>query len=98
MRINKGDVIKKILLILLIVLLVGNYSSFTYAQSEDPPEEYRGEGLSAQEINSSAVIQEASFGIATADPDGPHSTYDWPFTFVQMGHAIQSYRDTISSR
>ncbi len=34
-----------------------------------------------------------SAGIAWADPDGPHSTYDWPHEFAQMGHLISSYQN-----
>jgi len=33
-----------------------------------------------------------SAGIAWADPDGPHSTYDWPLAFSRMGHTLPSYQ------
>lgn len=33
-----------------------------------------------------------SAGIAWADPDGPHSTYDWPLDFSRMGHTLPSYQ------
>ena len=35
--------------------------------------------------------------MATADTIDPHGTYAWPFTVVQMGHAIQSYQNYGSS-
>jgi subtilisin-like proprotein convertase family protein len=37
-------------------------------------------------------LNTGSAGIATADPDGPHSTYDWPFEWDQMGHLLSSYQ------
>ncbi len=37
-------------------------------------------------------IQTGSAGYAWGDPDGQHAVYAWPFTVVQMGHAIQSYQ------
>ncbi len=34
-----------------------------------------------------------SDGIATADPDGPHSKYDWPVEWSQMAHLLSSYQN-----
>jgi hypothetical protein len=34
-----------------------------------------------------------SSGIATADPDGPHSKYDWPVEWSQMAHLLSSYQN-----
>jgi len=43
-----------------------------------------------EQIESS--IQTGSAGIATGDPDGPHSRYGWPFTIQQVGHLNSSYQ------
>lgn len=37
-------------------------------------------------------LNTGSAGIATADPDAPHATYDWPFVWDQMGHLLSSYQ------
>lgn len=34
-----------------------------------------------------------SNGKATADPDGPHSKYDWPVEWSQMAHLLSSYQN-----
>lgn len=39
-----------------------------------------------------ASIQTGSAGIATGDPDGPHSRYGWPFAIEQVGHLDSSYQ------
>ena len=39
-----------------------------------------------------AAIQTGSVGIATGNPNGPHSRYGWPFTIDQMGHLDSSYQ------
>ena len=39
-----------------------------------------------------ASIQTGSAGIATGDPDGPHSRYSWPFAIDQVGHLDSSYQ------
>ena len=38
------------------------------------------------------AIQTGSAGLATADPDGEHSVYSWPFALEQMGHLLSSYQ------
>ena len=38
------------------------------------------------------AIQTGSAGLATADPDGEHSVYSWPFALEQMGHSLSSYQ------
>ncbi len=91
---GKNRIIYRIVMILIVItLLSSNTLQIALAQTEEPPEEYRGETIPKLEAEGSAVIQENSFGIAWGDPDGPHSVYAWPFTFVQMGHAIQSYQN-----
>ncbi len=39
-----------------------------------------------------AQIQTGSAGIATGDPEGPHSRYSWPFSIDQVGHLDSSYQ------
>ncbi|MGI6740020.1 MAG: Ig-like domain-containing protein [Brevefilum sp.] len=65
----------------------------TYANSDDPPEEYRGESALGQFDDRATEDREASFGIAWGDPNGSHKVYDWPYTFDQMGLVIQSYQN-----
>ena len=85
---------KLILLTIIVAMLSGHFFQIALAMEGEPPEEYRGETItSVGTEGTAAVIQEASFGIAWGDPDGPHSVYSWPFTFDQMGHAIQSYQN-----
>ena len=91
---GKGGFFYRIIIILLVFSLLSSGTlQISHAQTDDPPEEYRGKTISSVGSEGSAVIQEESFGIAWGDPDGPHSVYSWPFTFVQMGHAIQSYQN-----
>jgi subtilisin-like proprotein convertase family protein len=50
--------------------------------------------LTADELERIELSTETlSAGIAWGDPNGTHSTYSWPFTVVQMGHAIQSFQN-----
>ena len=85
---------KLIILTIIVAMVSGQFFQIALAMEDDPPEEYRGKTItSVGSEGSGAVIQEESFGIAWGDPDGPHSVYSWPFTFVQMGHAIQSYQN-----
>ena len=87
-----GYKLVKVLLVLSLLLI--SLVSAVQARTDEPPEEYRGEPVLLSEGSVGNVgIQEESFGIAWADPDGDHSIYAWPFTFVQMGHAIQSYQN-----
>ena len=37
-------------------------------------------------------LNTGSAGIATGDPDAPHTSYDWPFEWHQMGHLNSSYQ------
>ncbi len=46
--------------------------------------------LDSEQIEAS--IQTGSAGIATGDPDGPHSRYGWPFAIDQVGHLDSSYQ------
>lgn len=39
-----------------------------------------------------AGVNTGSAGIATGNPDGPHSRYGWPFPIDQMGHLNSSYQ------
>ncbi|NLB18828.1 MAG: hypothetical protein GX825_08915, partial [Syntrophomonadaceae bacterium] len=85
---------KLVKVFLVLSLLLNGFVSAAQARTDEPPEEYRGEPVLLSEGSVGNVgIQEESFGIAWADPNGEHSTYAWPFTFVQMGHAIQSYQN-----
>jgi len=81
------------LMVMILSLLSGGFTTISQAKSEDPPEEYRGKPITLDRREGSSTIQEESFGIAWADPDGPHSVYAWPFTFDQMGLVIQSYQN-----
>ncbi len=80
-------------MLIVLFLLSSNALQITHAQGDLPVEEYRGETITQQRAEKSAVIQEESFGIAWADPDGAHSVYDWPFRFDQMGLVMQSYQN-----
>jgi len=93
MRNNYRFGLKVVLFLIMILLLSGNVLPITYANSDDPPEEYRGESAPGQVDDRATEDREASFGIAWADPNGAHSQYEWPFTVVQMGHVIQSYQN-----
>lgn len=42
--------------------------------------------------NSDSYPNTGSAGKAWANPDGPHSTYDWPLEFSRMGHTLPSYQ------
>ena len=85
---------KLIKVLIVLFLLMNSLITAGQASIEEPPEEYRGEPVLLSDGSiGNAGIQEESFGIAWGDPDGEHSTYAWPFTFVQMGHAIQSYQN-----
>ena len=85
---------KLIKVLIVLSLLLNSLVSAAQARTDEPPEEYRGEPVLLSEGSVGNVgIQEESFGIAWANPNGEHSKYDWPFTFVQMGHAIQSYQN-----
>lgn len=91
---GKNRTFGRIVIILIVIFLLSSSTlQMSHANTEEPPEEYRGETITSVGSEGSAVIQEESFGIAWGDPGGPHSKYDWPFTFVQMGHAIQSYQN-----
>ena len=80
-------------LILISVAFSAILSVNAQAQIEQPPEEYRGDVISEDDVKQKQTIKEASFGYAWGDPDGPHSVYDWPYTFDQMGLVIQSYQN-----
>jgi hypothetical protein len=74
-------------MIILISLLIGIPGNIAFAQDPTPI----SQAMLAEDIELST--ETASVGIAWGDPDGTHSTYAWPFTVVQMGHAIQSYQN-----
>ncbi len=71
----------------------GLFSTIAIAMEEGPPEEWRGGPDVSNYRDLYNSIQEESFGIAWADPDGPHSVYDWPYDWDQMGLVIQSYQN-----
>jgi subtilisin-like proprotein convertase family protein len=75
----------------LVLLLISSISGVVLAQDPTPiSQNMLAEGI---ELSSDTL----SAGIAWGDPDGSHSTYAWPFSVVQMGHAIQSYQNYGSS-
>jgi len=78
---------KFLFLLMVIGLIMGNMVGFVQAKGEEPPEE------PAKEQQVSYTIDTNSAGIAWGDPNGTHSVYNWPFTVVQMGHAIQSFQN-----
>ncbi len=81
------------LIMIIATSFSGGLSSVVMAKQEDPPEEYRDAAITVEGDLELITAQEASFGIAWADPDGPHSVYDWPYDWDQMGLVIQSYQN-----
>ena len=64
MRNNYKFGLKVVLSLIMILLLSGNVLPMTYANSDDPPEEYRGESALGQFDDRATEDREASFGIA----------------------------------
>ena len=92
-KLNSRIFFKLTLMVMIFSLLSGNLITIAQARSEDYLEDYRGHSSANQSIAAITATREASFGIATGDPNGPHSQYAWPFTVDQMGHVIQSYQN-----
>ncbi len=84
---------KLTLIVMILSLLSSSLITIAQARGEDYLEDYRSQSSSSQSITAITSTREASFGIATGDPNGSHSQYPWPFTVVQMGHVIQSYQN-----
>jgi len=87
--------VKIVFILLIIFSMVMNSSvvNSVQAETEVPPEEYRGGMYTKEDIKQGFEIQEASFGIAWGDPNAAHSVYAWPYTFDQMGLVVQSYQN-----
>ena len=84
-----------LLVAVILAMLVSPAASVTSAASLPPtPDPTEDIGLAEMvELGSTS----ASSFLATADAIDPHGIYAWPFTVVQMGHAIQSYQDYSNS-
>lgn len=76
---------KRLLLALMIIMMVISVSPHT-VQAVTPDFEQ------IPTRNNDDGLNTGSAGIATADPDAPHSSYTWPFVWNQMGHLNSSYQ------
>lgn len=76
---------KRLLLALMIIMMVISVSPHT-VQAVTPDFEQ------IPTRNNDNGLNTGSAGIATADPDAPHSSYTWPFVWNQMGHLNSSYQ------
>ena len=95
-RIMKDIVFRGVVFLMVLSLLFsGTGNKLAMAQTSVPPEEPRitQEDKSQEGSQISGVPDTGSAGIATGNPNGPHSVYAWPFDVVQMGHVIQSYQN-----
>lgn len=75
--------LRKMLTVMFIITACFIIPKASLAAPVTPPQD-------PEQIESS--IQTGSAGIATGDPDGPHSRYGWPFTIQQVGHLNSSYQ------
>jgi len=79
---------KVALLLLILSLLMGNGS---IVKANPVPTTQTADTPPVQTDNENRP-NTGSAGIAWADPDGPHATYDWPLDFSRMGHTLPSYQ------
>ncbi len=79
----------KFFLLLLSLVFLISHASIVNANPQNTAQHFNDQTIIIDEGN---YPNTGSAGKAWADPEGPHSTYDWPLEFARMGHTLPSYQ------
>ena len=79
----------KFFLLLLSLVFLISHASIVNANPQNTAQHFNDQTIIIDEGN---YPNTGSAGKAWADPEGPHSTYDWPHEFARMGHTLPSYQ------